>query len=104
LTINLLKIKNGRIGERQCLLTIKDGAYHGSEQAQHVEPYDVKVKIVRNGTEDIFVKRNAFKPDDNVYKIKLSAEEYAYKTEGELLLVPTFEKYKLYTLTLTTLT
>jgi len=74
----------------------KDGAFHGSEQAQNVEPYDVKVRIVKDGKEDIFVKRNAFKPQDTVYTVELSAQEYAYKTNGELLLVPTFENISYY--------
>ena len=76
--------------------TYIDGVFRGSEQAQHVEPYDIKVKIVRDGVEDVFVKRDAFRPTDAVYATAKTAAEYAPDTQGELLLVPTFENISYY--------
>lgn len=76
----------------------KDGAFHGSAAAHNVEPTDVKVKIVSGGTEDTFIRKNAFTPENYAFNnaFNLSAEEYAYKTGGELLLVPTFENMSYY--------
>ena len=74
----------------------RDGAFHGSEYVSTIAPYDVKVRIVENGKENIFVKRNCVKPRNVTYTSKISAKEYAYKTNGELLLVPTFENIGYY--------
>ncbi len=71
----------------------KDGAFHGSFGALERYYYDVKVKITANGNEDVIQKHNAFR---TVATVRKSAEDYAYKTNGELLLIPTFHNISYY--------
>lgn len=73
----------------------KDGAFHGAEQSGNGETHDIKVKIVKDGKEDIFVKRDAFVVKKEFTK-KMTAEEYAPDTGGELLLASTFENISYY--------
>ena len=73
----------------------KDGAFRGVEYSANGEPHDIKVKIVKDGKEDVFVKRDAFKIGQAFTK-KMTAEEYAPDTGGELLLTSTFENISYY--------
>lgn len=71
----------------------KDGAFHGSFGALERYYYDVKVRITDNGNEDVMLRHKAFRATATERK---SAEDYAYKTNGELLLIPTFHNLSYY--------
>lgn len=73
----------------------KDGAFRGAEQSSNAETHDIKVRIVKDGKEDVFVKHNAFKVNRNFTKT-MTAEEYAPDTGGGLLLESTFENISYY--------
>ena len=70
-----------------------DGAFRGVQFVAEDRSYYVKVIITDNGAEDKFMRLS---PVPYGWDSKLSPEEYKYNTNGELLLVPTFENISYY--------
>lgn len=82
---------------KKCIPPVySNGAFRGSELDNYVERTDIKVKLVKNGKEDVFVKYNALVPLNNVYTKDLTVEEFAPDTNGGILLIPTFENIGYY--------
>lgn len=72
----------------------KDGAFCGHiGSLQERQYFDVKVRIIDNEKEDIFIAENLFQ---TTWTQERTIQECAYKTGGELLLVPTFENIGYY--------
>lgn len=71
----------------------KDGAFHGSIGALERYYYDVKVRIIDGDNEEVMFLENAFQRKSPP---TLSPREYAYKTDGELKLIPTFNNISYY--------
>lgn len=70
-----------------------DGAFRGVQFVGEDRNYYVKVIITDNGKQDAFI---AYSPSPLGWESSLSPEEYKYNTNGELLLVPTFENIGYY--------
>lgn len=70
-----------------------DGAFRGVQFVAEDRQYYVKVVITDNGTQDEFMKLS---PSPGGWEAKMTPEEYKYNTNGELLLVPTFENIGYY--------
>lgn len=70
-----------------------DGAFRGVQHVSEDEPHHVRVVITDNGTQDEFMRLS---PSVKGWESKMTPEEYKYNTNGELLLVPTFENIGYY--------
>lgn len=76
----------------------RDGAFRASIGQIERYPYDVLVKITdENYKQEVIFKEYAFQGKTPPLSLPLmTAEEYAYKTNGELLLVPTINNMSYY--------
>lgn len=70
-----------------------DGAFRGVQHVSEDDPHHVRVVITENGTQNEFMKLS---PSVKGWESKQTPEEYKYNTNGELLLVPTFENIGYY--------
>lgn len=75
----------------------RDGVFKGSVSGlKEGSTYEVKVRILDNGTEDVFVTKQKARSLNNADDgTGLTMEKFAYDA-GELLLVPTFENLSYY--------
>ena len=70
-----------------------DGAFRGMQFVSEDDPHYVRVVITENGVQNEFMKLSR---SGKGWDRKVTAHEYKYNTNGELLLVPTFENIGYY--------
>ncbi|MBP3360731.1 MAG: hypothetical protein J6N52_07765 [Clostridia bacterium] len=89
------RINSPGIWQRAQTPVYSDGAFRGAQYSWTDRRFDVKVRITENGIEDTFIATAPeFTGGGDTYQP--TPREYTYDTEGELLLVPTFENMSYY--------
>lgn len=74
--------------------TYYDGAFHIAQYSQNDKKFIIKVKLTKNGKQDVFQTRTTKYLDG--WDAAISPEEYKYDTNNELYLVPTFNNISYY--------